>query len=57
MSPKNETYLGDAVYARFDGYHIWIYTSNGVHNSEPIALEPSVLQALNDFYDRMHENV
>lgn len=39
-----ETYLGDAVFASFDGYHIWLRTGDG--NNQRIALEPDVLAAL-----------
>lgn len=47
MSNENESvYLGDAVYASFDGYHIWLHTSNGVETSNEIALEPPVYKAL-----------
>jgi len=44
-------YLGDGVYASFDGYHVWIWTSDGIRESEKIALESTVLFALNT-YDR-----
>lgn len=43
------TYLGDGVYAYFDGYQVLIYKSNGVDRSEEIALEPEVLAALIDY--------
>jgi hypothetical protein len=38
------TYLGDGVYARFDGYQIWLAANH--HENEMIALEPAVFQAL-----------
>jgi hypothetical protein len=40
-----EKYLGDGVYASFDGYQIWLRTPRhgGVHE---IALEPEVFEAL-----------
>lgn len=44
---ENETYLGDAVYASFDGYQIWLRTGDG--NDHKIALEPSVYLALVDY--------
>jgi hypothetical protein len=48
---KNTTYLGDAVYAEFDGYGISLRTQH--HRPElctnEIYLEPEVLQALNNF--------
>jgi hypothetical protein len=40
----NETYLGDAVYASFDGFHVWLRTGDG--NNQHIALEPTVFEAL-----------
>lgn len=36
-------YLGDGVYASFDGYHIWLKTQRA-HGLEAIALEPAVLE-------------
>ena len=49
-------YLGDSVYADFDGYHIILTTENG-YPDDPrnrIALEPSVLDALNHYARRMN---
>ena len=46
--PIKSVYLGDAVYASFDGYHIWLHLNR--HDSEPlIALEPSVLTELKNY--------
>lgn len=39
-------YIGDGVYASFDGYHIWIGLDDG---QQIIALEPEVLADLNKF--------
>lgn len=50
--PVGPTYLGDAVYAWFDGYHICL-TLNDHRNPTMIALEPSVLRALRDYEDRI----
>ena len=50
-----ETYLGDGVYATFDGYLIWLDT----RAQEPInriALDPAVLEALRE-YDRQVRTV
>jgi len=44
---ESEIYLGDAVYASFDGYQIWLRTADG--NNNRIALEPSVYQALVEY--------
>lgn len=44
-------YLGDAVYASFDGYHIWLTTGDG--NDQRIALEPAVFAALMRYEERL----
>lgn len=45
MAESEHEYLGDSVYASFDGYHIWLRT--GSHdNSDALALEPAVFAAL-----------
>jgi len=46
-------YLGDSVYASYDGYHIILTTENG-HSNDPsnrIALESEVLTALIRYRD------
>jgi hypothetical protein len=44
-------YIGDGVYARFDGYAIGL--SVGDHRDEPVVwLEPSVMSALNRFAEK-----
>lgn len=42
-------YLGDAVYADFDGYHIWLRTSDGISITNEIGLEPTVLEAFDRY--------
>ncbi len=44
-------YLGDSVYADFDGYHIVLTTENGYGPSNTIALEPAVLRALSQYQE------
>jgi hypothetical protein len=44
-----KAYLGDSVYAEFDGWHIVLTTENGYGPSNTIALEPEVLAALNRY--------
>jgi hypothetical protein len=39
-------YLGDAVYASFDGYQIWLVTTDGLSITNKIALEPPVFANL-----------
>ena len=51
-SAVEPTYLGDAVYASFDGYHIWLHLND--HRSPGlIALEPAVLAALREYANRI----
>lgn len=54
-----KVYLGDAVYASYDGYHIVLELSDGLRTYNPIALEPAVMQALiryNDDIKRWNES-
>jgi len=46
-------YLGDSVYAEFDGANITLTTDNGYGPSNTIVLEPFVLAALNRFEKRI----
>lgn len=49
--PVEPTYLGDGVYASFDGYHIWLHL--GRHdNPRLIAIEPQVYDALKHYAKR-----
>lgn len=56
MKQINETYLGDGVYASFDGYQIWLRTprDNGDHS---IALEPPVLTMLLAYIEELKTGV
>jgi hypothetical protein len=61
VSPKPEDlvpkmYLGDSVYAQFDGYHIILTTENG-YVDDPrnrIALEPAVMKALKAYQEEIN---
>lgn len=46
-----ETYLGDAVYASFDGWQICLRTGDG--NNQTIYLEPSVMNRLFEYAREM----
>ena len=39
-------YLGDGCFADFDGYQLVLTTSNGIIDTNTIALEPSVYSEL-----------
>ena len=43
------TYLGDGVYASFDGELVWIETDNGIEISNRIAFEKETFEALLQF--------
>ena len=49
------TYIGDGVYAMFDGSGVWLHAND--HRAEiatdKIYLEPQVLKSLNTFYDNV----
>ncbi len=51
---SNERYLGDGVYARFDG-QVWIYTSNGVSRGDEIAIDYEVFTALQRYMRDMKQ--
>lgn len=59
MSDEHAQYLGDGVYATFDGYHIWLKTgSHRDHEAtDKIALEPEVFAALINYQRRLVEIV
>ena len=40
------TYLGDGLYAIFDGYGIWLHANRHENPTDKVYLEPSVMQAL-----------
>ena len=48
---KNHCYIGDGVYAEFDGFGIWLRTGNHTDElcDDKIYIEPDVLESLNRF--------
>ena len=48
MKAENETYLGDGLYASWDGFSIWLRAprSNGDHY---VALEPQMMRDLIEY--------
>lgn len=50
--PAAPVYLGDGVYASYDGYHIELRLSDA--KSPPVIyLDPTVMKMLNIYYDRV----
>ena len=52
--PIEDKYLGDGVYASFDGWHIKL-DLRGQDNFTVIALEPGVLAQLDNYRKRIEE--
>lgn len=48
-----KAYIGDGVYADFDGYHIVLTTEGGGNMSNRIYLDPQVLQGLDAYRERV----
>lgn len=46
-----EEYLGDGVYASFDGYQIWLAAN--YHGNKVIALEPDVMKRLIQYREKI----
>jgi len=53
LTPLIRDYLGDSVYAEFDGNDIILTTDNGAGPSNTIILEHQVLNALKRFMNRV----
>ena len=51
-SDEQETYIGDGVYASFDGYQIWLRAAGDCHENR-IALEPAVYSSLRQYAKRI----
>lgn len=45
-------YIGDGVYALFDGFGIWLHANDHEHPTDRIYLEPGVLKGLKNFEER-----
>ena len=56
IEQKHSEYLGDSVYASFDGYHIMLTTDNGYGPTNTIFLEPQVLVALENYVKRLQKD-
>lgn len=44
MEINKKVYLGDAVYVHCDGFMFWLTTTNGIEQTNEIALEPEVAE-------------
>ncbi len=48
-------YLGDGVYASFDGYQIWLAANH--HENKVVALEPEVFDRLIKYNNGLREKI
>ena len=48
---QKKVYLGDSVYAQFDGFGIVLTTENGLGPSNTIVLEPEVIVNFLDYVE------
>lgn len=52
--PENhDRYLGDGVYASYDGYHIWLAVNH--HTNKVVALEPEVIDRFNEYVEHLQK--
>lgn len=50
---ENPKYLGDGVYASFDGYHVNLAVNN--HKNHVVALEPEVVESLKQYFNEIEK--
>lgn len=55
--PEYKEYLGDGVYADFDGYNLRLTTEDGEKISNIIYLEPDVYSSLEDYVKRLKDKL
>jgi hypothetical protein len=53
----SKEYLGDGVYASFDGYQIELTAENGIRATDTIYLEPDVYTRLVQFVENLKGKV
>lgn len=51
MKEYPEEYLGDGVYASFDGYQVWLAVND--HTNKVVALEAGVARSLVAYFDKI----
>jgi len=56
VSPKppfEKVYLGDGLYAEFDGYQFEVYASNGMFKTNRVFMEPPVVTSFFEYVARI----
>lgn len=57
MSSPHKSYLGDGVYADFDGFAIKLTTENGISVTNEIILETQVMRALSVYIKNLDKAI
>jgi len=52
-----KVYLGDSVYAAFDGFNIVLTTETGLGSTNEIFLDPQVMAGLIKYRDKVYHQV
>lgn len=52
---STDTYLGDGLYASFDGYQIKLYASNGMETTDTVYLDGDVLVRFLQYVEAVKE--
>lgn len=55
MIKTSKAYLGDGVYAEYDGFAIELTTENGIEKTNSIVLEPEVITSFINYVNRIIE--
>ncbi len=50
-----QEYLGDGVYASFDGFQVWLAVNH--HEHRVVALDPAVMLRLEDYWIRIKKEI
>lgn len=50
---KHREYLGDGLYAGFDGHHIILAASNGIYDTNIVYLDPDVLKKFYKYIEHL----
>jgi hypothetical protein len=53
-TPSADAYLGDGLYASFDGHQVELYASNGVERTNRVFLDDRTLAAFLEYVAQLH---
>jgi len=54
--PKKPEYLGDGLYAEYDGWQVRLFASNGETTTNEVFLDPAVLRAFIHYVEVIRQN-